>query len=64
MTEYQDKIATRELGTSEWFYIGDTEDGKSRVYQTNNGDMFATSTEDDRISFEVYMNDEGEFLAY
>ena len=64
MTKYQEKMAKRELGTSEWYYIGDTEDGKSKVYQTEAGDMFATGMEDDRISFEVYTNDDGEFLAY
>ena len=69
MTEYQDKQAVRNLGTDEWFFIGyeedETEDtAKMRIYQTNAGDMFAVGIDDDYISFEVVMDDDGQFLVY
>ena len=68
MTEYQDKQATREMGTSEWSFVGHPyeegiEDESWRVYQTESGELFAVDTQSDRMSFEVYEN-EGEFLVY
>ena len=65
MSEYQDIQATKTYNTTEWHFVGfggENEDGW-RVYQTNNGDLFAVDAESDRMSFEVY-NEDGIFIIY
>ncbi len=65
MTEYQDKQVTRELNTSDWFYVGDDIDGIFKVYQINAGDYFAIDMRSDiKISYEVCQNDDNEFEVY
>ena len=65
MTEYQDIQARINYGTSEWYFIGfsgENEDGW-KVYQTDNGDLFAVDTKSDDIAFEVY-DEDGIFTVY
>ena len=69
MTEYQDIQATRHLNTNEFYFIGHpyedgVEDETWSIYQTDGGEMFAVDNHSDKMSFEVYTTDEGEFLVY
>lgn len=62
MTEKQDIKVTRKLKTSHWTFLGDCGDWK--VYETCNCDLFAISNNSEKISFEVYFDEEEEFIVY
>lgn len=62
MTEKQDIKATKELGTSEWSYVGESISGKYKVYETNDCRLFATGN-NEYISFEV-IEDNCNFTVY
>jgi len=62
MTEEQDIQVVAELGTDTWYFI--EEQGKYKIYQTDNNQLFALDTESEtKIHFEVY-EENGEFQVY
>jgi len=69
MTEKQDKIVQKELGTSNWSFVGfasdddGNEDGNCKVYQTSRNDFFAIRKNSDKVFFDVY-EDNGVFTVY
>lgn len=62
MTETQDLVVRKKLKTSFWNYLGDI--GNWKVYETCDCVLFAVSKVSNRVSFEVYFDEEEEFIVY
>ena len=62
MTEKQDTKITKHFNTSIWYYLGDKDNWK--IYETCNGDLFAISKISEKVSFEVYHDEDEEFIIY
>lgn len=62
MTEKQDIKITKHFGTSFWYYLEDCETWK--VYETCKGDLFAISKISEKVSFDVYHDEDEEFVIY
>ena len=62
MTEEQDIKVTKHFKTPYWHYLGDN--GTWKVYETCKGDLFATSEISEKVSFDVYHDEDEEFVIY
>ena len=64
MTEKQDIKVSNKLKTSNWCFLAEINDW--RIYETLSNQLFAVSTKrgSDKVSFEVYPDEEEEYTVY
>ena len=62
MTERQDIAIAKRLKTSFWNYLGEIENWK--IYETCECILFAVSKNSEKVSFDVYFDEDEEFIVY